>query len=183
MRRTVWTFGLIAGAILSIMMLITVPFADRIGFDKSLIVGYTSMVLGFLMIFFGVKSYRDNMGGGSISFGRALTIGLLITVIASVCYVATWLVINYTMMPDFADKYAAYAVEQVRKSGASQAEIDAKAKEMEHMKVMLKNPVTNAASTFLEPLPVGVLLALISAAILRRKRESEPRLTTAMGAS
>src|SRR5690242_6026337 len=83
MKRTVWTFGLIAGAILSIMMLITVPFADRIGFDKSLIVGYTTMVLGFLMIFFGVKSYRDNMGGGSISFGRALTIGLLITVIAS----------------------------------------------------------------------------------------------------
>src|SRR5256885_2833918 len=170
MKRTVWIFGLIAGAILSIMMLITVPFVDRIGFDKGLVIGYTSMVLGFLMIFFGAKSYRDNVGGGSISFLRALTVGLLITLIASVCYVATWLVINYTMMPDFADKYAAYGIEQVRKSGASQAEIDAKTKEMEQMKATLKNPVSNAAATFLEPLPVGVLMALISAGLLRRKR-------------
>lgn len=179
MKRTVWVFGLIAGVILSIMMLITVPFADRIGFDKSLIVGYTSMVLSFLMIFVAVKSYRESVGGGSISFLRAFSIGLLITGIASVFYVATWLVINYTMMPDFADKYAAYAVEQVRKSGASQAEIDAKAKEMEHMRATLKNPVTNAAATFLEPLPVGVLMALLSAAVLRRKRKGEGQFAAA----
>ena len=182
MKRTVWVFGLIAGGILSIMMLITVPFADWIGFDRSAIVGYTSMVLAFLMIFFGVKSYRENLGGGSIGFLRAFSIGLLITAIASVCYVATWLVINYTMMPDFADKYAAYGVEKVKKSGASQAEIDAKTKEMERMKEMLKNPVTNAALTFLEPLPVGVVMALISAGLLRRKRESDPPLTAAVGA-
>ena len=179
MKRTVWVFGLIAGVTLSIMMLLTVPFADRIGFDKSLVIGYTSMVLAFLMIFFGAKSYRDNVGGGSISFVRALVIGLLITVIGSVCYVATWLVINYTMLPDFADQYAAYAIEQVKKSGASQAEIDAKTKEMEDMKATLKNPVTNAAATFLEPLPVGVLMALISAAVLRRKRPGESQVAVA----
>ena len=182
MKRTVWTFGLIAGAILSIMMLLTMPIVDRIGFDKGAVVGYTSMVLAFLMIFFGIKTYRDNVGGGSVGFLRALTIGLLITAIASVCYVATWLVINYTMMPDFADKYAAYEIEQARKSGASQAAIDAKVKEMDQMKVMLKNPVTNAALTFLEPLPVGALMALIAAAVLRRRRESDPPLTAALGA-
>ncbi len=183
MKRTVWVFGLIAGAMLSIMMLLTMPFIDSIGFDKGLIIGYTSMVLGFLMIFFGVKSYRDNVGGGSISFLRGLTIGLLITAIASTCYVGTWLFINYTMLPDFADKYAAYAVEQARKSGASQAEIEAKIKEMDDMKSKLKNPVTNAALTFLEPLPVGVVMALISAALLRRKESEYQALRSASGAS
>jgi hypothetical protein len=65
-----------------------VPRADR--FDNSLIIGYTSMVLAFLMIFAGIKSYRDNVADGTVSFGRALVIGLLITLVASACYVATW---------------------------------------------------------------------------------------------
>jgi uncharacterized membrane protein YqjE len=89
MRRIVLTFGLIAGALLSVMMLITLPFHDEIGFDRSAIVGYTTMVLAFIMVFFGVRSYRDNVAGGTVSFGRAFIVGLLITAIASVCYVAT----------------------------------------------------------------------------------------------
>ena len=71
MRKTVWTFGLIAGAILSVMMLVTIPLENGIGFDRAEILGYTSMVVAFLLIFFGIRSYRDNVGGGRISFGRA----------------------------------------------------------------------------------------------------------------
>ncbi|HEV7839630.1 MAG TPA: DUF4199 domain-containing protein [Gemmatimonadaceae bacterium] len=169
MQRVVLTFGLIAGAILSIMMLVTVPFMDRIGFDKGAIIGYTTMVLAFLMTFFGIRSYRENVAGGTISFGRAFGLGLMITVVATVCYVITWEVIYYKIMPDFGDKYTAYAVEQTRKSGATQAQIDAKQKEMMAFKESYRNPVINASYTFLEPLPVGLLLTLISAALLRRK--------------
>ena len=86
MRRIVLTFGLIAGAILAAMMLITVPFQDRIPFDKAAVIGYTSMVLAFLMVFVGVKTYRDNVAGGRVTFGRAFTVGLLITMVASVCW-------------------------------------------------------------------------------------------------
>lgn len=169
MKRIVLTFGLIAGAILAVMMLIQMSFLDEIGFDKGLIVGYTTMVLAFLMTFFGVRSYRDNVGGGAISFVRALGIGLMIMVVATLCYVATWEVVYYKIAPDFGDKYAAYAVEKTRKSGASQAVVDAKAKEMAEFQESYKNPFLNAAYTFLEPLPVGLLAALISAALLRRK--------------
>jgi hypothetical protein len=88
MRRIVLTFGLIAGAILSAMMLLTLPFHDRIGFDRALVVGYTTMVLAFLMVFFGVKSYRDNVADGSVTFGRAFKVGLLITAIGTVCWMA-----------------------------------------------------------------------------------------------
>jgi hypothetical protein len=59
MKKTVLTFGLISGAISSLMMVGTVPFADRIGFDKSAVVGYPTMVLSFLLVFFGVRSYRE----------------------------------------------------------------------------------------------------------------------------
>jgi len=170
MRKIVLTFGLIAGAILSAMMLVTLPFQDRIGFDKGAVIGYTTMVLAFLMIFFGVKSYRDNVTGGSVGFGRAFVVGLLITAVASVCYVATWQLVYFKLAPDFVDKYAAYAVEQARKSGASEAQVAARAKEMADFGVMYKNPLFNIGITFLEPLPVGLVFTLVSAGVLSRRK-------------
>src|SRR5688572_23495497 len=96
MKKIVLTFGLIAGAILSAMMVITLPFHDQMGFDRAQIVGYTTMVAAFLLIFFGVKSYRDNVAGGLVTFGRAFLVGSLISLVASGCYVATWQVIYYS---------------------------------------------------------------------------------------
>ena len=173
MRKIVLTFGLIAGAILSAMMLLTVPFMDRIGFDKGAIVGYTTMVLAFLMVFVGVKSYRDNVAGGSVTFGRALKVGLMITAVASICYVATWQVIYYRFTPDFVDKYAAYSVEKARKSGATDAQLAETTKKMAEYSELYKNPLVNVAITFLEPLPVGIVFTLVAAGVLSRKRRVE----------
>ena len=108
MKKTVLTFGTIAGVILSAMMLLTIPFQEQIGFERGEIIGYTSMVLAFLLIFFGVRSYRDKVAGGSISFGRALKVGALIAAVASGWYVATWQVIYYRITPDFMTKYQAH---------------------------------------------------------------------------
>jgi hypothetical protein len=170
MRKTVLTFGLIAGTILSVMMLATIPFMDRIGFDKGMVIGYTGMVLAFLLVYFGVRSYRDNVLGGHIGFGRAFLVGLAITFVASACYVATWQFIYYRVTPDFAEKYTAYAVEQAKKSGASDEKIAAQTKEIREMMEIYKNPLANIAITFLEPLPVGLIFTLVSAGLLRRKR-------------
>ena len=128
-----------------------------------------------MMVFFGVRSYRDNVAGGSVTFWRALAVGLMITAVASVCYVATWQLVYYRLAPDFTEKYAAYAVEKTRKSGASDAEVAAKAKEMSEFSEMYKNPLGNIAFTLLEPLPVGILFTLVTAGVLSRK----PRPTAA----
>ena len=183
MRKTVVTFGLIAGAILSVMMLATVPFLDRIGFDRGAVIGYTTMVLAFLLVFFGIRSYRDNVAGGSISFVRAFAVGSLIVAVASVCYVATWQLVYYKLAPDFGAKYTAHVVEQARAAGASQAEIDKKAAEMRRMMDMYKNPAINVAITFLEPLPVGLVIALVSAGILGRRRRAPAPAASAVVAA
>jgi hypothetical protein len=172
MRKIVLTFGLIAGAILSIMMLLTLPFLDRIGFEKGEMIGYTTMVLAFLMIFFGVRAYRDNVAGGELGFGRAFKIGLLITAVASVCYVATWQLIYYKLAPDFGEKYTAHEIEMARRSGASDAELAAKRAEMAEFQEMYRNPLVNIAVTFLEPLPVGLVLSLVTAGVLGRRRRN-----------
>jgi hypothetical protein len=173
MRKIVLTFGLIAGAILSVMMVLTVPFLDQIGHDKGAIIGYTTMVLAFLMVYFGVRSYRENVGGGRISFGRAFSVGILITLIGAVCYVATWEVIYFKFMPDFAEKYGAYAVEQARKAGATEAQIAARSREMAEFAESYKNPLVNIAYTFLEPLPVGLLITLATAGLMSRRRKED----------
>jgi Protein of unknown function (DUF4199) len=169
MRKTVLTFGLISGGILSIMMLATIPFMDSIGFDRGEVIGYTTMVLAFLLVFFGVRSYRDNVAGGSLSFGRAFAVGALIVVVASACYVATWELIYHKIAPDFVAKYQAHVIEEARLSGVSQAVIDRRVAEMQRFAELCRNPAINIAITFLEPLPVGLVIALVSAGILGRR--------------
>lgn len=171
MKRTVLTFGLISGAIISALMLATVPFMHKIGMSGGMVIGYTTMVLAFLLVFFGIRSYRENVGDGRISFGRALAVGLLIMLITCACYVITWEFIYFNFMPDFAEKYAAFALEEARSHGASAAELAKQAEDMKKFQVMYSNIFFNVALTLLEPLPVGLIMTFISALILRRGRK------------
>src|SRR5712672_242270 len=173
MKRTVLTFGLISGVISSLMMVATVPFAVRIGFDKGAIVGYTAIVLSFLLVFFGIRSYRDNVGNGQITFTKGFLIGISITLISCVFYVLTWEALYFTILHDFMDKYSAYVVAKLQASGASAAAVQAKLLEMKKFKEQYENPFFNAAMTFIEPFPVGLVITLISAAILRKKPQSQ----------
>ena len=169
MKKTILTFGLLSGAVSSLMMLLTMPFMDRIGFDHGYFVGYTSIVLSFLLVFFGIRSYRDNVGGGKITFGKAFAIGLGITLISCVCYVITWEALYFTVLHDFMDKYGAYIVAKAKASGATEAVLQKKLQEVADMKKMYENPLINVAMTFIEPFPVGLLMTLLSAGLLRKK--------------
>ena len=155
MKKTVLTFGLISGAVSSLMMVATVPFADRIGFDKGAVVGYTSIVLSFLLVFFGIRSYRDNAGNGQITFTKAFAVGITITVISCICYVLTWEVLYYNFLPGFMDKYGAYVVEKAKASGANAAAVETQIQQMNRYKELYKNPLINGAMTFIEPFLLG----------------------------
>jgi Protein of unknown function (DUF4199) len=180
MKRIVWTFGLIAGGILSLMMLLTIPFVDEIGWDRGMVIGYTTMVLSFLLIFFGIRSYRDNVAGGRVGFGRAFAVGALIAVIASACYVATWEVLYFKIAPEYGANIQAHMIQNARESGESPEAIQEKIAEIERFSEMYRNPFINAAITFLEPLPVGLVIALVSAGVLSRARREEPGLAAAL---
>jgi len=170
MKRIVIIFGVISGVISSALMFLTLPLmhTGAINFSNGYILGYTSIFLSFLLVVFGIRTYREN-NGGTITFGRAFTVGILITLISCVFYVASWEVIYFKIMPDFADKYAAHAINEMREKGATDAAIAEKKVEMEKMKTMLNNPLLNAAMTFIEPFPVGLLVTLVSAAVLRKR--------------
>ena len=178
MKKIVLTFGIIAGVILSAFMAAAIPHMKSENFDpdKGQIFGYTAMLLAFLLVFFGIRSYRENVGGGAITFGRAFGVGILITLVAALFYVASWLIIYYNFVPDFADRYAACVIKDMREDGASAAEIAEKQQQMAVMKQWYDNPLLVAAITLIEPFPVGLLVTLISAAILRRKTPGSPAM-------
>ena len=177
MRRLVLTYGLIGGAVLAAVFIATFQFKELIGFDRGALVGYASMVMAFLMVYFGVRSYRDTVAGGTVTVVEALKVGLLISTVITACYVVAWEIAYYVFMPDFMDQYAAYAIEQARAAGATEEEVARKTKEMADFITMYRNPLVNIAFTVLEPLPVAVVFTLVTAGILGRRRAAAPRTT------
>ncbi|HSS21978.1 MAG TPA: DUF4199 domain-containing protein [Pyrinomonadaceae bacterium] len=182
MKKTILTFGLISGAVAALLMFVTMLFADRIGFERGFIVGYTTIVVSLILVPFGIRSYRENVGAGYITFGRAFAVGILISLISGICYVVAWEIVYYNFLPDFAEKYTAYAVEKARASGASQQTIEATIQEMKNMKSLLDNPLTNALMSFIEPFPVGLVITLISSVILRKKKKAEGEIDSGAAA-
>ncbi len=181
MKKTVLTFGLIAGLMISVLMDGSLLLANKIGSGhNSMLLGYTMMVASFLLIYFGIRSYRDNTLAGQISFGRAFACGILIALITIVCYVATWEVLYFNFMPHFMDSYFAAQIAKVQSSSLDPATIAAKVAEIQHSQQAYQNPFVNMAYTFIEPLPVGLIITLISAAILRRKAPQEPAAAPAV---
>jgi len=169
MKKTVLTFGLISGGISTVTMLATIPFMHKISGDRELIIGYTTIVLAGLLVFFGIRSYRDSVSGGKLTFARGFAVGILISVLSNCFYVASWEIAYFKFMPDFAEKYAAQMVEHAKSAGASQQKIDETARQAADFARNYHKPLYNISMTFLEPFPVFLVITLLSAAILRKK--------------
>ncbi len=165
MKNIVLTFGIIAGVIVSAMLFISFGM----DFEGGELLGYATMVIAFATIFFGVKTYRDKYQGGVIKFGKAFLMGLYITLIASTMYVASWMVISETYGKDYMEEYYRHSVEELQKSDRSQEQIDQQIEELKAFKELYKNPAVKIGITYTEILPVGLLVSLISAALLKRK--------------
>ncbi|MEN0053233.1 MAG: DUF4199 domain-containing protein [Mucilaginibacter sp.] len=169
MKKNVLVFGTISGVLVAGWMVISMAWCYNRGIEGSMLVGYASMILAFSLIFVGVKNYRDKYNGGIISFGKAFQIGLYISLIASTIYVLAWLVEYYVFMPDFMDRYTAHAISKAQNSGANPAELAAKLKEINSMKDMYSTPLMVILFTYMEIFPVGLLVSIITALILKRK--------------
>lgn len=169
MKKIVLVYGFLSGAVAAALMLITLQFVDRLEGSQGVVVGFTGIILSGLLIFFGVRSYRENVGGGTITFGRGFKVGVLIALISSACYVATWELVYFKLAPDMCDRMFASQIQKLKDSGASAESVAEEQRKLDVAKKLYANPVTNAAITFIEPFPVGLLISLISAAALRKK--------------
>ena len=164
MRNIVLRFGIGAGCILVPLMLIPLSMGVH-----SEILGYSSMVLSFLLVFFGIRSYRDTVAGGAIGFVKAFQVGILITLVTCAMYVIAWEIAYFNFFPDILDHYSARVLAEMRATGASEAAIQETTASLAKLAKNYRNPLFNSAVTFMEAFPVGLIMTLLSAAILRRK--------------
>lgn len=170
MKRIVLTYGAINAAIMACLFTITTAFREQIGLENAMIVGYTNMILGSSMIYFAIASYKKN-NGGEISFGKAFKIGFLLSLIASAVYALIWLVLVNTVMTDFCQQYHDYMMQSLQKQGASAQKIAEAKEELEMVNTIMKNPpLLFLEAMLVECLPVGVLISLVSAAMLRTRK-------------
>lgn len=173
MKKTILIYGLIAGGIVTILMLASFSYISHsegnVDFNTSMLIGYASMLLAFSLVFLGIRNYRDKFLNGVISFGKAFKTGILIVLVAATIYVGVWLIYYYTVSPDFMEKYSAQMLAELKAGGASAAEIEKETKSAENFTKMYKNPFFNAMITYTEILPVGLIVTIISSFILKRK--------------
>jgi hypothetical protein len=174
MRKIVIVYGLIAGAIINFCFLVGLYFWSKgtIDFDNAEYFGYGSMLVSLSMIFFGIKSFRDNQNEKKIGFWKGIQVGLFISIIASVLYASGWetfLAVYPGVKTGFVDDYTEHYIGKLKEKGAPNEEIESVTAEMASMKEMYKNPLLRFGFTLIEILPLGIIVTLLSAAILRRK--------------
>lgn len=170
MLPLVLAFGALAGVLVAVPMCLMVANSEPGSAGHSQLVGYLTMLVALSLVFVGVKRYRDRALGGVIRFGAALGIGLGISAVAGVVYVIGWEITLALTDYAFVDAYAVAAVEARRASGASPAEIAKVAADMAAFKVQYMNRWFRMPVTFVEIFPVGVIVSLVSAALLRNSR-------------
>jgi hypothetical protein len=170
MQRIILTYGAIAGFIVigSAILGLALSGGEEVHAEEWL--GYLIMLIALSLIFLGIKRYRDEHLGGVIRFGTATLVGLGIAAVAGVIYVAVWEA--YLAMTDYAfmEQYTRGVIEAKQAEGVTGDELQAVADNMESMKRQYANPLFRLPMTFLEIFPVGLLITLISAAILRNRK-------------
>jgi hypothetical protein len=174
MTRIVLIFGLISGAIAASLMwlLIAVQNGGLVDIEHGMTLGYATMIIALSLVFFGIKSYRDNHGG-RITFLKGLQVGILISLVCAVCYAGSWELYYRGSGQEFLQKYTAHYIDQMRQSGSSEAEVSKTEAEMAKFAEMYQNFFVRFGFTLIEILPVGFIVTLISALLLR-KRELLP---------
>ena len=178
MKKNVLVFGLISGVLVSTFMAVSmVSFTKSENPDMTggMIVGFASMAVAFSFIFVGVKNFRDKQNEGVITFGKAFLMGCLMSLVASTIYVLTWAVEFHFFLPEFAQKYEAVQVKMIQKSAMPQQEMEAALKKVaDDTELYISNPFYFTFGTYMEILPVGIIVALICALILKRKTKKDP---------
>ena len=169
MLRKILSYGVVAGLLVGVSLSAVIVMAGGHQ-DNGMAIGYLIMLVGLSVVFVGIKRYRDQDLGGVIRFWPAFGLGLGISAVAGVLYVISWETTVAITHMDFANQYANMLIEQERAKGVSAEALAQFTAEMEAFKLQYANPLFRLPMTFIEIFPVGVLVSLVSAGLLRSSR-------------
>ena len=168
MKSTGIKFGIYSSGVLVVLFALQFLFGDAMSYSTSEIYGYVSIILALSFVYFGIRNYRDALNNGLVSFSKALKIGLIITLLASITFGLINLVYTEIINPDFTNEYYAQSIEKFRET-LSEAEFQLKLKELEAQKEMFSNPLVGFSVMALTVFIIGFIISLISGLLLQRK--------------
>lgn len=169
MLKTSFKFGSIAGVIMLIAG--TIPFliwGKDFDIDLGEVIGYSSIIIALASVFFGIRSYRDKQAGGRITYMQGMGVGLTISSIAGVVFAIYSYVYYRFISPDFMQKYMQHYADKIKSSGASQEVIAKQLAEMQSNMGLYNNIWFQSLIPFVTVFAIGLVITLISAAILRK---------------
>jgi len=170
MFRTILVYGAISGTIIIATMIAGLALASGEGSTGSQWFGYLTMLVAFSLIFVGIKRYRDNVLGGVIKFWPAFGMGLGIAAVAGVFYVIGWEISLHMTDFAFVETYREGMEKAYRAKDLADDVLAKKLAGLDEMMVNYMNPFFRMPMTFLEPTPVSLVVALVSAALLRNPK-------------
>lgn len=165
MKKLIFVFGSFIGIILSVNSIIHINMLySNPDYKANDVIGYATMVIMFSLIYFGVRNYRNNYLDGKIGFAQAFKTGALMCFIASTFYVVLGLLYYYLFVPDFIDVYSDYVIRNTEPD-----KVEAITSQMANFKEMFKNPLFAILISYVEVLPIGMVVAFFSALIVKKK--------------
>jgi hypothetical protein len=167
MKSTIIKFGMYSSILLIILFGISFLFEGAMDFSTSEIFGYLTIVLSLSFVYFGIRNYRDAINQGTVSFGKALKVGVLITLLASITFGLINVVYTEIINPEFTAEYYEYSIEKYRESLPEEA-FKTKLIELESQKDLFKNPLVNFVIMGLTVFIIGFIISLISGLILHQ---------------
>lgn len=168
MKNTVIKYGLYA--LISGFVLFGLPFFLGMGvdFDYGELIGYTSMVLSLLFVYFGIKHYRDKVNNGKVSLAKAIGIGMLIALFSAIGVAVFDYIYTTKINPEFASEYLEYSIKKMQET-LSAEELKIKTAELKQQMEDYGSPSFMAFIMFATVMILGFIISLISGLILQRK--------------
>ena len=167
MKRSILRFGLYSIITVSLLSLLIWSLIGTTDNTFGEVIGYSSMVVSLLFVYFGIKHYRDRENNGIVSFGKALLIGILISLMASLAFGILDIIYVKFINPDFMTDYYNGMLEEAQSLPAGEFEI--RKAELESEKQMFSNPFMHLLIMSTMVFVIGFIISLISAMILQRK--------------
>lgn len=168
MKNTVLKYGIYSAITICLLMSISWFLGKSLEYSTQEVIGYASMIVSLLFVFFGIKHFRDQENEGVVSFGKALLIGLLISLLAAFAFGVLDVIYVKYLYPDFMADYYAYYVEEIKNSFTGE-ELKTKLAELEAQKELFSNIFMSFFLMFITVFMIGFIISLISALILQRK--------------
>ena len=168
MKRTILKYGIYSLLTAAGLFALALLLGKGLDYSVQEIIGYTSMAISLIFVFFGIRHYRDHENNGKISFLKALGVGILISLFAAVGFGLIDYLFTTVINPDFAVEYETKMIADMKATLPAE-EFELKKAELQQQMADYGGSGFMAFMMFAAVTMMGFVVSLLSALVLQKK--------------